>query len=131
MPSGRWMIPKGEVRRLRGGRNPEIQAELRTIAEIASWMLKNRFRDAIVDVKLFGSVARGEADEESDVDLLTVVKDKIDESELERELGDMIYDIMLATGRFVQLLIYKESGFEDAKSWNPTVRNILREGIKL
>lgn len=131
MPSGRWMIPEVEVRRLKGGRNPEIQTELRTIARIVSWMLKSRFRDAVVDVMLFGSAARGEAEEGSDVDLLVVINDNVNESEIERELGDLTYDMMLATGRFVQLLIYRKSEFEDARSWNPTVWNILREGIKL
>ncbi|MCK4722375.1 MAG: nucleotidyltransferase domain-containing protein [Dehalococcoidia bacterium] len=37
-------------------------------------ILRSNFRDKIVDVLLFGSVARGEYDEESDMDILVIVK---------------------------------------------------------
>lgn len=37
-------------------------------------ILRSNFRDKIVDVLLFGSVARGEYDEESDMDILVIVE---------------------------------------------------------
>ncbi len=129
--SGRWMIPESEIRKL-AGQEPGIQAELMTLARIASWVLRDRFKGVVVKVLLFGSVARGEASEGSDVDLLVVVRDNVDADhfDLHRMFGAAIYDLELATGRHLGITVLKEGEFEDG-TWMPLVWNAMKEGKEL
>lgn len=53
------------------------------VARVATQRLKDAYADRLVDVVIFGSWVRGEAHEESDVDLL-VVLDGLDDRALER-----------------------------------------------
>ena len=46
----------------------------RALEELAS-RLRHRFGAAVVDLRLFGSVARGESHEDSDVDVAVVLAD--------------------------------------------------------
>jgi predicted nucleotidyltransferase len=70
----------------------KLDDRVRAALEAARAELNARFDiDRIV---LFGSVARGEADEESDVDLLVVLKDRPDH-QLENRISSMILDINL------------------------------------
>ena len=48
-------------------------------------ILRREYRDKVVDVLLFGSVARGDYDEESDIDILVVVKNG--EAKLQDEIS--------------------------------------------
>ena len=56
-------------------------------------ILRREYRDKVVDVLLFGSVARGDYDEESDIDILVVVKNG--EAKLQDEISMASYEPML------------------------------------
>lgn len=51
-----------------------LQIELHAIARVVAAILLNKYGTAISQIVLFGSVAKGEVSEESDVDLLIIVK---------------------------------------------------------
>ena len=51
-----------------------LQAEYRDLAAEYTRMVKAYFGDRLVSICLFGSVARGEASPESDIDVLTIVE---------------------------------------------------------
>lgn len=84
----------------------------------------------IVGIILFGSVARGEADRASDIDLQIIVDGNL--TAARRELHDIRQDIENQTfeeGRFeLQLLI---ESVESAKRYGDDLREIFSEGIKL
>jgi len=50
------------------------QSERQALLELAAW-LRSRFGPRLADLRLFGSRARGEGHEESDVDVLVAVDD--------------------------------------------------------
>ena len=86
---------------------------------------------AVDRIVLFGSVARGEADEESDVDLLIILKDSA--SHQERDLiTSIILDINLAYDTNLSELIVDQQTWDyGLPSVLPIHRAIQEEGIPL
>ena len=84
----------------------------------------------IVGVILFGSVARGEADRASDIDLQVIVEDDLMESR--REIHDIRQEIEEQTfnGERYELQVLVES-VESAESYGEKLQEIFSEGIKL
>ena len=103
--------------------------ERAVLAEFLS-RLREQCGDRIAHVWLFGSKARGDSDEESDVDLLIVARNGDDA--LEKAVGEIAYELSLehgvllcehviSTWRFAQMHARQE----------PLYKNIVREGVDL
>lgn len=86
---------------------------------------------SVVDLVLYGSTARGEADEESDVDLMIVLSDPI--SRFKRhEITDIVFEVNLQFGtNFSTLVVDQESWETGLISVLPLRDEILKEGIRL
>ena len=84
------------------------------------------YRTRIESIILFGSVARGEAKEDSDIDILVIWKG--DEAEGWRALTGLAFDGLLDKGEYISV---KVIGVDDLKGENPFIRNVMREGIKI
>jgi len=86
---------------------------------------------AVTDVILFGSVARGEATVESDIDLLVLVE-KAEGWRVRQRLYDLIYPVIPALGVDVSLIVMDKKGFmRMARDGDPFVLSILGEGVQL
>jgi len=81
------------------------------------------FKSIIAKVIVFGSYARGEAKEESDIDVLLVVKDK----KIEQEVIGMAVDVLLEHGEYISVKVLTEEEFELLKDTG-FVRNVMKEG---
>jgi predicted nucleotidyltransferase len=80
---------------------------------------------------LYGSYARGEQDEYSDIDLLILVdKDKITGAE-EKRISYPLYDIEFDTGTIISPLILSKNDWESRHRITPFYHNVLKEGIVL
>jgi uncharacterized protein len=93
-----------------------------------------RPRYAIKEAWLYGSRARGDAREDSDVDLALVIEgDDRPASSIGAEMGGDTYDVMVETGQFViPLPIAIEKWLDPEKHSNPyLLANVRREGIAL
>jgi predicted nucleotidyltransferase len=104
-------------------------AEGLRIAEEAAGRLKDRYGERLRQVVLFGSWVKGEAHEESDVDLL-VILDEIENRarELDR-LVDVLYDLEVDSRRAIQAFPIAEA---DALSGDRAfVVTALRDGTRL
>ena len=75
---------------------------------------------------VFGSYARGEAREDSDLDLLLVTKERIDLKK-EIELIEKIFNKYLKNKVVVQILIKDENSYISSSLYN----NLKREGVKI
>jgi predicted nucleotidyltransferase len=84
----------------------------------------------IVGVILFGSVARGEADRASDIDLQVIVSGEL--TEARRELHDIRQEVegQEFDGERYELQLLVEST-KSAESYDVRLREIFSEGIKL
>ena len=102
---------------------------LRNIADILVQRLTAEFKDEIHAVVLYGSVARGEATTESDVDVLVLANSAL---EARIDIHNLSSDIDLDNGVFPQLVLMSTKEFEDQvnmRSWFSM--NLVREGVVL
>ncbi len=81
-------------------------------------VLRERFGDSIEEVILFGSYARGDYDEESDIDVLIVGEVDFD------ELMDVVTDILLKYGELVSPVVIKPEEFKRRK--DSFIRTVVR-----
>ncbi len=80
---------------------------------------------------LFGSVARGDADSDSDVDLL-IVADDLQSSDLHERLSRLQADVRSWTGNDLQLVEHSPSSWQKlVRAKNPLVQQIRHDGIAL
>jgi predicted nucleotidyltransferase len=93
--------------------------------------LRGRFGTRLVSVRLFGSYARGQAHEDSDVDCL-VLLDRVDPAD-DRAITDLAADLTWQIGGVViSPLIMSEAQFEAWKARERrTPLDIEHEGISL
>ncbi len=97
----------------------------RPIEEFMSRALE-RYRDAIETIILFGSVARGEGNEDSDVDILVVGDVSLD------ELVNISFPILLEDRKLISAKNMNRVHFDFlVREGYSFARNILREGIIL
>ncbi|GAB6102455.1 nucleotidyltransferase domain-containing protein [Thermococcus atlanticus] len=101
--------------------------ELLKILREVKLKLQEILGDDLVEVVLFGSYARGEAREDSDVDVLVVVR-RWPNREKEWEIGELMTDLVLRYGVVFSLITYPE---KPEMSHDPLIINATREGVKI
>lgn len=86
---------------------------------------------AVDSIVLFGSVARGTADQESDVDLLIVLKEQPDHK-VRNRISSLLLDINLEYGTNFSGLVVDQKGWDEGLlSVLPIHEEIEREGVRL
>ena len=78
-------------------------------------------------VVMFGSAARGDMSDDSDIDLLFVIPDGVPEEQAEDQLSDLAHSVLTWTGNTVDLLTYREGEVASA----PIFNSVIREGIEI
>lgn len=90
-----------------------------------------RTTDPGATIVLFGSMARGDNHEASDIDLLVLLnKDKVDWAD-EKRITFPLYDIEFDTGVLISPLVLSKHDWETKHKITPLYHNILREGKML
>ena len=85
----------------------------------------------LVGAWLFGSVARGDADSDSDVDLL-IVADDLESRDLHERLAQLHADVRSWTGNDLQLVEHSTASWRKlVRAKNPLVQQIGRDGIAM
>ena len=101
-------------------------------------MMNNRleiaqeFADAInsediIKIILFGSVARGDDTEESDIDILIITTNS---DELTDEINSAAVDIILEKDEFISPHVMSEEHYDKTIDY-PFLTNVLKEGVLL
>jgi predicted nucleotidyltransferase len=92
--------------------------------------LRRRFGQALIDVRLFGSFARAEADEESDVDVAVVLERADWRTRV--EVIDLATDIGLPFDLRISPTIFDRKTYEHWREQErPLVMDIERDGVRL
>lgn len=82
-------------------------------------------------VILYGSIARGDYREDSDVDLLVLVdQEKITRVD-EKRIKYPLYDIEFKTGIIISPLVFSKHDWETRHRMTPFYENVAREGMIL
>lgn len=100
---------------------PVLRAERETVAELASILKKHLSDKVIISAAVFGSVARGEEKEDSDIDLLVVSNDFDRASTLASRAQE---EVSMAFGSRLSPVILSERDFM-AKRNSRLVRSII------
>ena len=90
--------------------------------------LEERFGDELLDVRVFGSYARGEQHEESDVDVFVLLREL--DAEKDRAASELAAEAWQASGLFVAPLVFGEERFSTLRRHERRIAmDIEREGI--
>jgi predicted nucleotidyltransferase len=95
--------------------------------------LRQRYGDDLLRVVLFGSKARGDFDDESDLDVLIVVRiPDADYWQHRREIVNLTADLMLEYSPVISPLINDEATYAQLRQWDTLLnRNIEQDGVEL
>ncbi len=105
------------------GPNALIRQVLREFHECLHALYGPRLRNVI----LFGSYARGDAEDGSDIDLVVVLDDFQDAEAENARISPIASELSLNHDVLISCMIYSESEF---RRWNtPLLLNVRREGV--
>jgi predicted nucleotidyltransferase len=102
---------------------PEIKKVLRELKQ----GFHRIYGDALKEVYLYGSYARGDAQPESDIDVLLVLKGNFNYLEMLKLSDDFAVSVSLENDIVVSRAFASEQEFE--KKQSPFLINVRREGI--
>jgi uncharacterized protein len=95
--------------------------------------LRRRFEtlygERLVQMILFGSQARGDAEPGSDIDVLVVLKDPVRAGEEIDRTIDLVADLSLQYNEVISCAFIGEDRFKHRHG--PLLRNVRREGIRI
>ena len=106
--------------------------ELKTEASSVLGFMKQRLYEVLSDevqqIILFGSRSRGDAEEDSDYDVLLLVERRT--RELEDQVDDIAYEMLDRYGAVVTIFVFEVETFE-REIHEPLFCNIRQEGVVL
>jgi predicted nucleotidyltransferase len=100
----------------------DILAELRAILEAA-------YGDRLVDLVLFGSQARGDAEEGSDIDVMVVLRGPVEAVAEIKRTGKEVAALCLKHDVVITRVFIDGESFEHKQG--PLLRNVRREGVRI
>ena len=108
------------------------QNQLKKLLDDVAENSRNIFRDSLHSVILFGSYARGDYDEESDVDIFIIADVESDElHHFRKQINVLCGNLLMEYGVVVSIIE------KDLKTYNryadilPLYKNIAKEGVRI
>ena len=116
----------------------QILACIKERGAVMNWTMLNEFvsgmidvlGDAVEEIVLYGSVAKGTNTEESDIDIALLIKLPLNK-ELEEQLSDFVVDMNLKYDTVFSVIDIDYQNFKKWESTLPFYRNVKQEGIVL
>ena len=81
--------------------------------------------DKIIKIILFGSVAREEDTEDSDIDILIISNEW---EQIDSVITDEVFNVVLDTQELISPYVLSEKQFEETKNFN-FLTNVLKDGV--
>lgn len=103
---------------------------IRNIVYTFSFQLRKLLGDKLSKIIMYGSYARGDYHQYSDVDVMILVKMSEEEiKQIENTIYDMVFDIQMETGVDISPIIKNEDQYEYWVDVLPFYRNVRDEGV--
>ncbi len=84
----------------------------------------------LLDLRLFGSKARGEAHSESDIDVMIEIADT--NSEIEAQINEIIFEINLQNDSFISAVIFSRKELQEGPlAESPLYKIVQKEGVHI
>lgn len=107
--------------------NTKVPAQIRKLMKELKEGLHNIYGDKMNAVYLYGSYARGDFRQGSDVDVMVLLKDYKDYWKEYMRSSDYVSDISLKYDLTVSYILIKEAQWKEADK--PVLRNIRKDGV--
>lgn len=108
---------------------PALPEDLRQLLEQLGERLREFYGERYAGLILFGSYARGDWTEHSDVDLLLLLEGEVSSSREIMRVEDVVYPFALESGHLLTLLPVGTEEF--ITSSEPLLHSVREEGINL
>ncbi|MEB3337996.1 MAG: nucleotidyltransferase domain-containing protein [Leptolyngbyaceae bacterium] len=109
--------------------SPAMNATLRPILTRLKNDLTDLYGDRLLHLTLFGSQARGDAEPDSDIDVLVVLKPPVNPGAEIKRTGKAIADLSLHHDVVISCLFMDQTHYQTRNG--SLLRNIRKEGIPL
>lgn len=108
------------------------QSELNTITKLIAKVYKKCYGNSLVTVYLYGSYARKDNNDESDIDMVAIVNETREQAEkILKKVWDESFEIAYEYDIVISPTVIPYSEFEKMKNDLPYYRNIMNEGVKI
>lgn len=108
------------------------QTQLRQILSQFAAAAKSIYKERLQTILLFGSYARGDYDDESDIDVMVLVgMDKMEIKQYQDQLVNMISEIELQFDVVISPVVLTAAEYNKFKESSGFLRNVEREGVPL
>lgn len=104
-----------------------MESQIHKIVNELKANISKKYR--LIELRLFGSSARGDRTNESDIDVF-VCLDRVNRT-IEEDLFDMAYELELKYGYTIDIFVFDTSIQQGINSQLPVYRNILKEGVAI
>jgi len=109
--------------------NHKMHADKQRILVELKALLKENLKKDLKEVILFGSQVSEMAYEDSDYDILILLRKKIDWRK-EREISDLCYEIDLKYGIITDTIIVSEKELSSLRGKQPIIVNAIEKGLR-
>ena len=108
------------------------KSQVNSISKQMSQSYRSVYGDSIVAIYLYGSYARGNYTDESDIDITAIVKgDRLDLQEKLKQVWDTSADLGLENDVVVSPTVIPYAEYEEYKEILPFYMNIRKEGKRI
>jgi predicted nucleotidyltransferase len=106
-----------------------MDQQLLEILQKLNLYMQEIYEERLYSLILFGSQARGDADLESDIDVLVVLKDEVDSWVEIKRTGEFVAQLCLENSILISNIFVSAQQFTEQST--ALLRNIKREGIAI
>jgi len=107
----------------------EIPKEIKPILDEAKKYLEQIYRDKLKGIILYGSYARGDFTDGSDIDIIILLEDMKDPIAERERYFDVIWELDLKYDTVISIIPIKEEEYRTRRL--PIILNAKREGVSI
>lgn len=102
---------------------------IKTVKTESTYLVRDLMKDDLVEVVLYGSCARGDYTEDSDIDIALLTKsNRLEAKKYNEKLASIATELAMKYCAIVNFVCLPFEEFEEKKDWYPYFRSIATEG---